>query len=94
MRVLRNVVPTAEQLLIINKTAFEIEVIRGAAGSGKTTTALLRLRGLCALFLNRRKNTGSSDPVRALILTYNKTLKGYISHLASEQTATAQTTSK
>jgi len=44
MRVLANVRPTPEQLAIVSRNRPGIEVIRGAAGSGKTTTALLRLR--------------------------------------------------
>src|SRR5438128_11579882 len=90
MRVLQSVTPTPEQLRIISKTTAGIEVIRGAAGSGKTTTAILRLRGLSGIFLNRRKSTGSKEPVRTLILTFNRTLRGYIQQLALEQAAVGQ----
>ena len=60
-------------------------IIRGAAGSGKTTIALLRLRQLCRSRLERRSRQGSTDPVRVLVLTFNRTLRGYISQLAKEQ---------
>lgn len=84
MRVLSSVTPTSEQLQIISSIRAGTEVIRGAAGSGKTTTAILRLRGLAGLFTNRRLREQSAEPVRALILTYNRTLKGYVDQLAEE----------
>jgi superfamily I DNA/RNA helicase len=85
MRILPPVPPTPEQLAILadNKPGFML--IRGAAGSGKTTTALLRLRQLCESWLNRRDRLGLADPVRILVLTYNRTLEGYITELAQQQ---------
>ncbi len=65
-------------------------MIRGAAGSGKTTTALLRLKSLIGLFLNRRRRENDKTPVRVLILTYNRTLRGYIEALTKEQAASFQ----
>lgn len=59
-------------------------VIRGAAGSGKTTTAILRLRALLSSFTNRRNRLRQQEPVRALVLTYNRTLKGYIEDLVEK----------
>ena len=59
-------------------------LIRGAAGSGKTTSALLRLRQLCRSRIERRTRQGSTDPVRVLVLTFNRTLRGYIDQLATE----------
>ncbi|MFZ5495491.1 MAG: 3'-5' exonuclease [Verrucomicrobiota bacterium] len=87
MRVLPNIAPKAEQLKIISRVRQGVEVIRGAAGSGKTTTAILRLKTLIGYFLNRRKQTGSKAPVRTLVLTYNRTLRGYISALIEKQAA-------
>ena len=85
MRTLPSVDPTPEQLQILadNRTGFWL--IRGAAGSGKTTTALLRLRQLCASRLSRRRRQGDSNPVRVLVLTFNRTLRGYITQLAEDQ---------
>jgi superfamily I DNA/RNA helicase len=85
MRALLDVKPTPEQLAIISRNRPGIEVIRGAAGSGKTTTALLRLRALIGAFVNRRKRQQSDEPVRILVLTYNRTLMGYIEALAQQQ---------
>lgn len=62
-------------------------VVNGAAGSGKTTTALLRLTRLCAQWLSRKNRLNLEAPVRVLVLTYNRTLEGYIKKLAAEQVA-------
>lgn len=64
-----------------------ILIIRGAAGSGKTTTALLRLKQLCGVWLRRKQRLGLTDPVRVLVLTFNTTLEGYIEALAEGQIA-------
>jgi superfamily I DNA/RNA helicase len=85
MRVLADVRPTPEQLAIVSRNRPGTEVIRGAAGSGKTTTALLRLRSLIGMFVNRKKRQQVDEPVRVLVLTYNRTLRGYIEALARQQ---------
>jgi hypothetical protein len=51
----------------------------------KTTTALLRLKRLCQVRLALRERQEDTDPVRVLVLTYNRSLAGYISALAREQ---------
>jgi hypothetical protein len=81
--------PTPEQLKIIGDTRTGTEVIRGAAGSGKTTTALLRLRNLSDMFRARHTRLSIAKPVRALVLTYNRTLCGYVAALAEEQATKA-----
>ncbi len=85
MRTLPIINPTSEQLKILNDTPAGIRLIRGAAGSGKTTVAILRLRQLIISRWNQRARADSEDPVRVLVLTFNRTLRGYISQLASEQ---------
>lgn len=85
MRTLAHVAPTPEQLTIVGDNQPGFLLIRGAAGSGKTTTALLRLRQLCEYWLSRRARLAIEDPVRVLVLTYNRTLEGYISELARQQ---------
>jgi DNA helicase IV len=87
MRTLSNVAPTPEQLAILSVNRPGVEVLRGAAGSGKTTTALLRLKSLIGAFVNRRRRGKSAEPIRALVLTYNRILRGYVEELASEQVA-------
>lgn len=82
MRLLPSVTPTPEQLPMLTDAAPGFRIIRGAAGSGKTTTALLRLRSLVAVRLDRRRRHGFVQPVRVLVLTFNRTLEGYIAELA------------
>ena len=85
MRILQSVEPTAEQLKIMRAAKPGASLIKGAAGSGKTTTALLRLKLLCNQRLARKDRLQLDDPVRVLVLTYNRTLEGYIKELAAEQ---------
>jgi DNA helicase IV len=87
MRALINVKPSPEQLALFSNTVAGAVVIRGAAGSGKTTTALLKLRTLIVFFLSRRSRIADPQPVRVLVLTYNTTLKGYIEELTNQQVA-------
>ena len=65
-------------------------LIRGAAGSGKTTTALLRLRALTRFFANRKRRVDDTVPVHVLVLTFNRTLRGYIDALTRQQAIGAQ----
>ena len=85
MRTLQHVKPTPEQITILADDRPGFRLIRGAAGSGKTTAALLRLRQLCASRVSRQARLQSTDPVNVLVLTFNRTLRGYIQQLASEQ---------
>lgn len=86
MRVLPPREATPEQLKVVNDYRPGYTLIRGAAGSGKTTTALLRLAFLAERWSSRRRRLGLEDPVRILVLTYNRTLRGYIAELAEQQT--------
>lgn len=85
MRVLPDVQPTSEQLAILGYRKPGALLLRGAAGSGKTTTALLRLKQQTRTWLERRNREGLQGPVRVLVLTYNRTLQGYIAELARQQ---------
>ena len=87
MKPLQDVTPTPEQLAILSRILPIVELITGAASSGKTTTALLRLRSLVGVFLNRRHREADNSPIRALVLTYNRTLRGYINELAASHTS-------
>lgn len=90
MRTLEAVTPTPEQLKILSRTRPGVELIRGAAGSGKTTTAILRLKALIGFFLNRRRRKGIREPLNVLALTYNRTLRGYIEALTQQQASNFQ----
>jgi superfamily I DNA/RNA helicase len=56
-------------------------VIRGAAGSGKTSVAIIRIRQLIGFWLRRRSRLGDQTPVRVLVLTFNRTLSSYVRDL-------------
>ncbi len=85
MKVLSGVKPTAEQLPIISNPTAGVVLIRGAAGSGKTTTAMLMLKQLALFWTKRNKRMQLNTPVLILVLTFNRTLRGYIAELAKGQ---------
>lgn len=85
MRVLAKVSPSPEQLKLFGRNQSGLLIIRGAAGSGKTTTALLRLRALISVYVKRRQREGIPGRVKVLVLTFNKTLRGYIKALAEQE---------
>ncbi len=85
MRSLENVVPTGEQLALIRRAPVRVEIIRGAAGSGKTTTAILKLNYILNYFVRNYEAQGIKAEVNALVLTYNRTLQAYVSDLAAAQ---------
>ena len=72
MRVLSNVTPTPEQLMILTDTGAGFRLIRGAAGSGKTTTAAMRLRQLCAARIARKRRLSLPGSIRVMVLTFNR----------------------
>lgn len=78
MKVLGTPQATGQQLTVVTDNQPGVVQVRGAAGSGKTTAALLRLNAL-SRFWRRRQEDGYLDgPPRILVLTYNRTLRGYI----------------
>ena len=85
MKALIDVIPTAEQLALFSRVTSGVDVIRGAAGSGKTTTALLKLRTSVAFYLNRARRQAAPRQVKVLVLTFNRTLRGYINELTERQ---------
>lgn len=81
MHVLRRVPPSPEQIGIIRRIQSGVSLIQGAAGSGKTTTALLALRAATGATVNQLRNEGLL-PAHVLVLTYNNSLRSYISAVA------------
>lgn len=84
MRVMQNVSATAEQLLILRHDKPGTLIIRGAAGSGKTTTALLRLKVVTEFFREEFAKSGGKT-LNVLVLTFNRTLAGYVEALANQK---------
>lgn len=82
MRPLPDITPTDEQLTVIDDATTGFWLIRGAAGSGKTTTAIKRMQFLIGYHRELRETAGITEPVRALLLTFNRTLCGYVTELA------------
>lgn len=64
--------PSPEQLTILQRPPRAIEIIKGAAGSGKTYTALYKLVFAHTYFLERK------GYVKIQVLSFNRTLRGYI----------------
>lgn len=83
MRVLEPGAPSPEQLKILAHRRPGYYVIKGAAGSGKTSTALLRLRQTAGTWSKMLTPTGRK--ARVLVLTYNRTLEGYVRAHAQNQ---------
>ena len=77
--------PTPEQLAIISNPRYGVQLIRGAAGSGKTTTALLMLRQLSKFWVRNKARQNIHGGTRVLVITFNRTLRGYILDLAQRQ---------
>ncbi|NVZ22680.1 AAA family ATPase [Pseudomonas costantinii] len=87
MKALININPSPEQMTLFARPSAGVEVIRGAAGSGKTTTALLKLRSSAGFYLNRVRKLPpeKQEKVNILVLTFNRTLRGYIAELTERQ---------
>jgi superfamily I DNA/RNA helicase len=85
MRALLDHTPTPEQLPVISDASPGTTLICGAAGSGKTSTAVWRLKFVVNYWRGRVKDGHIDGPVRVLVLTFNRTLRGYISELAKDQ---------
>ncbi|EOX5553974.1 helicase [Yersinia enterocolitica] len=84
MKILSNPQATREQLPIVSRNTTGIVVIRGAAGSGKTTSALLRLTAITNTLSFRKKIDNDQSPIKTLVLSFNRTLSGYIEGLIDD----------
>lgn len=84
MRVLIRHDATPEQIGIINRIRAGVTIIRGAAGSGKTTTALLSLRASAGATINQLESIGAL-PAKVLLLTYYNSLRGYVAEVATQE---------
>ena len=79
---LKEVIPTPEQRKLVVNTKPMNRIIRGAAGSGKTTTALFLLKMGIVHHKIIKQRTGDLTPIRAVVFTFNKALSAYVEELA------------
>ncbi len=85
MKTLKQIKPKPEQLKLIIHTQPGIRVIRGAAGSGKTTTSLLMLKTAIGYLLDVKRENSAAPIINVKVFTFNKTLRGYINTLVAEE---------
>ncbi|WP_318452157.1 3'-5' exonuclease [Photobacterium leiognathi] len=84
MESLKTVNLTPEQRKLAVNTKPMNRIIRGAAGSGKTTSALFLLKIGLLHHKTMKMRTGDHSPIKAVVFTFNKTLKAYIESLSKE----------
>ncbi|APR34329.1 3'-5' exonuclease [Paraburkholderia sp. SOS3] len=84
MRPLSVLKPTPEQLRLILSAKPGIRIVRGAAGSGKTTHAMLMLRMALGYLLSEKKRSKRDTPIRAVVFTFNRTLAAYITAFVND----------
>ncbi|WP_350431354.1 3'-5' exonuclease [Shewanella sp. H8] len=84
MKNLQQVKPTPEQLKLITIPTPGIRIIKGAAGSGKTTTSLLMLRTALGYLLDVSREKNDSPTINVKVFSFNRTLAAYVSQLAKD----------
>ncbi|HHR5880450.1 TPA: 3'-5' exonuclease [Providencia alcalifaciens] len=85
MKTLQSVKPTNEQLKLMVRPRPGTLIIRGAAGSGKTTTSILMMKLSIGYFLEDFARRGIDEKINIKIFTFNKTLSAYISDLVENE---------
>lgn len=60
-------------------------LIKGSAGSGKTTVAIYRLMSVAKTIRDDKRRTGDTSPVICRIITYNNTLRSYVEALVNNE---------
>ncbi|HHQ4683030.1 TPA: 3'-5' exonuclease [Aeromonas veronii] len=86
MKTLRNISPTAEQLTLITLPRPGVRIIRGAAGSGKTTTSILMMTVSIGYLSDYYKARDPHHKINAIVFGFNKTLTGYVRNLIDDST--------
>lgn len=86
MKTLQSVRPTDEQLKLMVRPRPGTLIIRGAAGSGKTTTSILMMKLSIGYFLEEFTRLGIEEKINIRIFTFNKTLSAYINDLVISET--------
>ncbi|NGZ68758.1 hypothetical protein G6Z92_17665 [Vibrio aestuarianus subsp. cardii] len=86
MKTLQVVAPTDEQLKLMVRPRPGTLIIRGAAGSGKTTTSILMMKLSIGYFLEEFARAGIEEKINIRIFTFNKTLSAYVNDLVTNET--------
>jgi superfamily I DNA/RNA helicase len=85
MKTLQTVVPTPEQMKLMVLPRPGTKIIRGAAGSGKTTTSILMMKLSVGWLLDHFAQNNNENPINIRVFTFNKTLAAYIEDLVSDE---------
>ncbi|MFQ2163146.1 3'-5' exonuclease [Aeromonas hydrophila] len=86
MKTLNHITPTAEQLTLITLPRPGVRIIRGAAGSGKTTTSILMMKMSLGYLSDYYKARDPNHNINAIVFGFNKTLTGYVKNLVDDTT--------
>ncbi|WP_086775382.1 3'-5' exonuclease [Vibrio coralliirubri] len=90
MKTLQSVSPTDEQLKLMVRPRPGTLIIRGAAGSGKTTTSILMMKLSIGYFLEEFARQNIQQCINIRIFTFNKTLAAYVNDLVQTESHLAQ----
>lgn len=85
MKFLRPIKLTQEQMKVANLPLVGERLIKGSAGSGKTTVAIYRLMTVAKTIRDDKRRTGDTSPVICRIVTYNNTLRSYVEALVNNE---------
>lgn len=85
MKTLQSVKPTDEQLKLMVRPRPGTLIIRGAAGSGKTTTSILMMKLSIGYFIEEFNRRNLDEKIKIRIFTFNKTLAAYITDLVQRE---------
>lgn len=85
MKTLQTVEPTPEQMKLMVWPRPGTKIIRGAAGSGKTTTSILMMKLSIGWLIDYFSQSGIDNPITIKVFTFNKTLAAYIEDLVKEE---------
>lgn len=86
LKTLNHITPTAEQLTLITLPRPGVRIIRGAAGSGKTTTSILMMKMSLGYLSDYYKARDPNHNINAIVFGFNKTLTGYVKNLVDDTT--------
>ncbi|MEZ8650617.1 3'-5' exonuclease [Vibrio splendidus] len=85
MKTLQTVEPTPEQMKLMVWPRPGTKIIRGAAGSGKTTTSILMMKLSIGWLIDYFAQNNNESTINIRVFTFNKTLAAYIEDLVKEE---------